>query len=316
MKLVFWTDILSTLNPHKDTSYILMLGAQERGHQIFIVYQNDIHCHKGFLYFYAKQVHVSLDKNNAFQIIHTVTLYEKDIDCFFIRKDPPFDKSYLEITWLLSIMSQRVLVTNSPYGIRNISEKIWVNQLDSFVPNTLITSSKTEFCSFFENYQKVILKPIDGFGGRSVFLISKQDSNAMVAFETLSNNGTEYVVVQQFIEDSVNGDKRLLVFNGEILGQFVRLNSTADHRNNIAAGGKPIASKITNTDRQIVEKIRPFLLENQLHFVGLDVMGGYLIEVNVTSPTGLQELNKLYNTNKHIDIIKYFEKRIKNKSVL
>ena len=311
MKIVFWIDPIHTLNLSKDTSYVLMLGAQEREHQVFIVYQQDIHCQKGNLYFHCQQIQISPKQKNPIQITQKTTLQEKDIGCLFIRKDPPFDKNYLETTWLLDIIAKRVLVVNSPSGIRNASEKIWANQLpqlSEFIPDTLITSSKSKFLSFLTKHPKVILKPTDGFSGKSVFLISKEDTNAMVSFETLSHGEKQRIVIQQYIEASVHGDKRVFILDGEIIGQFLKKHSAHDHRNNLAAGGKPIACGLTNTDKKIAAKLRPHLLQCGLPFVGLDIIGEYLIEINVTSPTGLQEMNTLYNVKKHHEVIEYCEK--------
>ncbi|HLD69438.1 MAG TPA: glutathione synthase, partial [Candidatus Omnitrophota bacterium] len=237
-------------------------------------------------------------------------LNDKEIDCVFIRSDPPFDSQYLLNTWLLDRLPARIPVINTPSGIRSANEKIWTTQFQGIVPRTLIGRNRQEILDFLLLEKNIVVKPTDGFGGSSVFHIHVLDKNAKVILETMTHHWTKDVVLQQYLQESQEGDKRILLLNGEALGAVLRMHAEDDHRNNFFAGGKPLATDINARDCEIIGLLKPELQKLGLYFVGIDIIGGYLIEVNVTSPTCLQEMNRLYGQKLEEKIIEFAEKLV------
>jgi len=230
------------------------------------------------------------------------------VDVIFIRSDPPFDEQYLLNTWLLDLLPERIVIINKPSGIRTANEKIWATQFPSLVPRTLVTRRRDDILDFLSKEKKIIIKPTNSFGGQSVFLIDENDTNKNVILETVTGNFKQEVIAQQFIEDADKGDKRILLLDGEILGAVLRVHKKGEHRNNFFSGGKPVAVNITKRDEKIVTVLKPFLQKLGLYFVGIDILGDYLIEVNVTSPTCLQEMNRLYDVQLEEKLIDWAEK--------
>ena len=216
-------------------------------------------------------------------------------------------------TWLLERASKNVKVINSPTGIRTVNEKIWATQFTSLIPDTVISRKIEDFNDFLNQQKEIIIKPTDGFGGSGVFKISKDAPNKNVSFEVLSEKGRKEVIMQQYIPEASIGDKRILLLNGEPLGAVLRVHGKDDHRNNFYAGGRPEPCEITDRDMEIIEELKPHLIELGLYFVGIDMLGDYLIEVNVTSPTCLQEMNRLYGKKLHHEVIEFAEKLINGK---
>lgn len=308
MNLAFLIDPPEKLHVEKDTSFALMLGAQERGHGIFILEHGDLSFNQGFLTASARQAKVRDDSQTPFELSGRRTHSLDFFDILFIRTDPPFDTNYITDTWLLSHAGKKPLVFNSPHGLRTINEKIWASQFAEITPPTLITAQISEFRAFLEKHQKAVIKPTDGFGGSAVFLVNQGDKNAAVTFETLKKM-SGYVIVQAYLDSAVNGDKRILLLEGEILGAVLRYHGSDDHRNNFAAGGKAREATITDRDRMICETLKPHLKELDIFFAGIDVIGDRLIEVNVTSPTCLREMQQYYSENLAEKIIMAAEKR-------
>jgi glutathione synthase len=296
MHIAFLIDPPGTLNIKKDTSFALMLEAQAQGHNLYLLERGDLSLQSGRLYANVRQTRVMDDIHQPFEFALRESLPADSFDILFVRTDPPFNYDYLIDTWLLSHAGNRPLILNSPEGLRNINEKIWAARFADLTPETLITANKGEFLAFLQKHQRVVIKPTDGFGGSAVFTLQAGDKNAAVTFETLSRL-SRYVIVQQYLPQATAGDKRILLLQGEILGAVLRIHSNDDHRNNFAAGGKPAAATITPTERTICERLKPFLVEHGIFFAGIDVIGEKLIEVNVTSPTCLREMQQYYSEN-------------------
>ncbi|MFZ5628092.1 MAG: glutathione synthase [Spirochaetota bacterium] len=296
MQFGFLIDPPGTLHIKKDTSFALMLEAQAQGHSVWLLERGDLSLQSGKLYANARQAHVADDASHPFDLGAHKRMPADQLDVLFVRTDPPFNTDYLTDTWLLSHAGKRPVVLNSPEGLRNINEKIWAARFADLTPATLITADKAEFLSFLQRFQRVVIKPTDGFGGSAVFLLQAGEKNAAVTFETLSRMN-RYVIVQEYLTEATEGDKRILLLEGEILGAVLRLHSGDDHRNNFAAGGKPGKTAITEAERKICDRLKPFLLENGIFFAGIDVIGEKLIEVNVTSPTCLREMQQYYSEN-------------------
>jgi len=237
-------------------------------------------------------------------------LSQDEIHAVFIRPDPPVDEQYLMNTLLLDHLPKKIAVINSPSGIRTVNEKVWVSQFKDITPPTIISANKRDLLSFIAKHKNVIAKPTNGFGGQSVFHIQKECTNTNVTLETLSERYNKAIIVQKYVPESKKGDKRILLLNGEILGAVLRLHEEGEHRNNFYAGGKAMPAKINANDKKIVALLKPHLQKLGLYFVGIDILGDYLIEVNVTSPTCLQEMNRLYNVELEKKVIVFVEKLV------
>jgi glutathione synthase len=261
-----------------------------------VLERGDMSLAAGKLMLSTRIAKVADETQKPFELSAATVKAADEVDVLFVRTDPPFNTAYLTDTWLLSHAQNKPLVLNAPHGLRTINEKIWAAQFADITPTTLITASAAEFRVFLEQHRTVVVKPTDGFGGSSVFMLSHSDKNAPVAFETLQRM-SGYVIVQTYIPAATAGDKRILLLRGEILGAVLRFHSGQDHRNNFAAGGKAMPTEITDSDRRICERLKPHLLENGIFFAGIDVIGDKLVEVNVTSPTCLREMQRYYTEN-------------------
>lgn len=312
MRMLFLMDPLSTVVFEKDTTFILMWGAHCRGHKVFYLPKNGISLLNGALNLHCLEVTPQLVKEKPFIESHWRTLTDKDIDCVFIRTDPPFNEEYLLHTWLLDQLPPSVFVMNSPSGIRAANEKIWAARFTSLLPPTLISRRKDDLMQFFKLYKDIIAKPTDGHGGKSVFHIHPTDRNVNVILETLTVGWTKDIMLQRYIPEAGKGDKRILLLNGEPLGAVLRLHGEDDHRNNFFSGGKPKPAHITKNDLKIIKAIKPALLNEGLNFVGIDILGQYLTEVNVTSPTCLQEMNAFSKQHLELKVIEFVEKSVAN----
>lgn len=296
MNFAFLIDKPESLHIEKDTSFALMLEAQRRGHQVHVLERGDMALDKGKLHLRLRAAKVADNASKPFELSEAKITAADEVDVLFVRTDPPFNTAYLTDTWLLSQAKHKPLVLNAPHGLRTINEKIWAAQFADITPTTLITADSGEFKAFLAEHRTVVIKPTDGFGGSAVFLLNHGDKNAAVTFETLQRM-SGYVVVQAYIPAATAGDKRILLLRGEILGAVLRYHSGDDHRNNFAAGGKAQQTEITATDRAICERLKPHLMENGIFFAGIDIIGDKLIEVNVTSPTCLREMQRYYTEN-------------------
>ncbi len=310
MKFVFLMDPLEKVIYEKDTTFALMLGAHRKKHKVYFLPRGGTIRKNGKLYFHVTEVIPQKNKNHLFIKKANSILSENVIDVLFIRTDPPFNSEYLMDTWLLDLMPKHIPVINNPSGIRTVNEKLWATQFSEIVPRTMVSRRKDELLNFLGKENAVIAKPTDGHGGQGVFRVRNNDTNAIVTLEALSRNWTKEIILQQFIQEAEKGDKRILLLNGEPLGAVLRVHAKGDHRNNFFAGGKPRATEITPNDQQIIKILRPHLQKLGLYFVGIDILGKYLIEVNVTSPTCLQEINRLNKVRLEDKVIAFTEELV------
>ncbi len=295
----------------KDTTLMLMLGAHARGHDIYYVPKDGISLVEGKVYFHALKVIPQALAHMPFKEEFSVRLSQDDIHAVFIRPDPPLDEQYITNTWLLDHLPKKVAVINNPTGIRTVNEKIWASQFKNITPPTIISANKGDLLDFIAKHKNIIAKPTNAFGGTSVFHIQQGNTNTKVVLETLTDRYNRAVIVQKFIPESKIGDKRILLLNGNFLGALLRVHADGEHRNNFFAGGKPKPATITAKDKKIISILKPHLQRLGLYFVGIDILGDYLIEVNVTSPTCLQEINRLYNVKLEEKVIAFVEKLVK-----
>jgi glutathione synthase len=317
MNFLFVMDPLETVDVRKDTSFIFMVGAVRRGHSVFYVPSggSSITLDRGRVLFDCLPVVPRTGGGEAFDRGQWTRLADDRVDAVFIRSDPPFDELYLIDTWLLSCLPPRIPVINSPHGLRTVNEKLWATRFTDLVPPTLVTSRADLFRDFLARHGQIVAKPAQGHGGMGVFFIRGGDSNAAVIFEMLTDHGRRAAILQPFVKEAAAGDKRILLLDGQPLGAVLRVHSDEDHRNNFFAGGKPAPAQITARDEQIIATLRPHLAQLGLQFVGIDVIGDKLIEVNVTSPTGLQEMNRLYDVRLEERVIEHVEELVQSSRV-
>jgi len=228
-----------------------------------------------------------------------------------VRKDPPFDDDYHWLSLLLEKLRGRTLVLNDPRGLREANEKLYACHFPDLTPDTLVSADAPTIRRFVDEVGgRAVIKPVDGHGGEGVFALRLDDSNYNALVETVTHEGRRVAMVQAFIPEVTEGDKRILLMDGEILGAIVRVPQGGDLRSNIHVGGKVVRGEITDADRRIVERVTPRLRQDGLYFVGLDVIGGKLTEVNVTSPTGIQQMSRLDGKNCEAPVIDWIERAI------
>ena len=313
MKFLFLMDPPSTVNIKKDTSFAFMEGAQARGHELYYLPKGGITLNQGRVEFLVFPVTAQRVPEKPLVLQEAQTLTDEEIDAIFIRPDPPFDPEYLMNTWLLDHCANSVVVVNEPSGVRTVNEKVWATQFTELIPRTMVTRHKSDFLRFLEAEGEVIAKPTDGHGGAAVFRVRQGDLNANVTFEVLSHNESVEVIVQEYLPEASVGDKRILLLNGELLGAVLRVHSADDHRNNFFAGGHAEAAIVTEREKMIIETLKPHLRRLGLHFVGIDVIGERLVEVNVTSPTGIQEASDFANERLDDKVIAFVEKLVQER---
>ncbi len=310
MNFVFLMDPLEKVIFQKDSTFILMMGAHAKGHKVFYLPSGGMSKLNDSFRFHVKEVIPQLDEDAPFKIVKDIVLTEKDIQALFIRTDPPFNEEYLLNTWMISLLPSSIVVMNSGHGIRTVNEKIWGSQFIECIPPTLIGRNRNDMIEFIHTHKEVIVKPTDGFGGAGVFKLNQDDTNVFVTLETLSQQWQKDIILQKYIVDAQKGDKRILLLDGEPLGAVLRVHSKGDHRNNFYAGGHEERVEITKRDLEIIAIIKPKLKELGLSFVGIDILGDYLVEINVTSPTCLQEMNRLYGVQLEDKVINFVEQNI------
>jgi glutathione synthase len=302
MNILFIADPVEQYIISKDTTHALMHECVLRGDNVFYAEKHQLSIDGPSLHVNA--THLGVSKTEISRNGRKI-LTENEIDIVFIRTDPPFDSQYLNNTWMLSNFKSHFPILNSPDGIRTVNEKLWVSQFTTLTPKTVISANKTLLNDHISNLKKCIIKPMNGFGGQSIFIVNDNDPNKNVILETVSKGYTEEVILQEYLPDAQVGDKRVLLLNGNILGATLRVHSENDHRNNFFAGGKAEKATVTETEKKAIDHLRPYLQDLGLFFVGLDFIGERLIEVNVTSPTCLKEINELDKCSLETDIIEF-----------
>jgi len=236
------------------------------------------------------------------------------LDAIFVRKDPPFDTEYLHATQMLDLVRGETLVLNDPAGLRAANEKLFALQFAEWMPKTIVTRDRDEIFRFLHELGGVaILKPLDGAGGSGVVLLRKEDKNARALVDMQTHEGTQWAMVQEFQPGISEGDKRVLLLNGRPLGAILRVPRSDDIRANIHVGGSVFGTELSEHEQQLCAAVGPQLVKQGLYFVGLDLIGGKLIEVNVTSPTGLQELGRLTGSQPEREVMKWVESRVQGK---
>ena len=298
IKVGFQMDPLDNIDPRLDTSFRLAEEAELRGYSVFHYLPNNLTFSKTRIIANGHYVKLNRKQNPSFTILKNKTIdIGHDLDILWLRQDPPFNMDYLSSTYLLDFVGNETLIVNNPFWVRNFPEKLLVLNYPQLMPATIITSRIEVIQEFREKYGDIILKPLYGNGGAGVFKINYNDKNFVALFELFQMNSTEPLIAQEFLPEVINGDKRIILLDGEILGAINRIPQKGEIRSNMHVGGKAVATELSIDDIKICDQISSHLKKHGQIFVGIDVIGGKLTEINVTSPTGLQELEKFENKN-------------------
>ncbi|MEX0804901.1 MAG: glutathione synthase [Candidatus Binatia bacterium] len=303
-------DPIEKIDTDKDTTFVLMLEAQQRGHELFFMELDDLFIRGGTPFGRYRRIHLA----------RAVPHYETgqfdtgalaDLDVVLMRKDPPFDMKFFFATHLLSLVDEKKCwVMNNPKGLREANEKLYALRFPEQIPDTLVSSNIERLRAFMEELSgEMIVKPLDGCGGSGVFYLNHQDRNTNSILEAATDNGRKLVMGQRYLPEIRKGDKRIIVLNGEPLGAVLRVPLESETRGNIHVGGQCFKADLTARDREICEALSALLIADGLYFVGLDVIGNFLTEVNVTSPTGIQEINALDGVRLENQVIDFVEKQ-------
>jgi glutathione synthase len=294
MKLVFVADPLDSFKINKDTTFAIMREAAARGHALYALEQRDLALRGGMVDARAKRLHLTGEKPGWYRVEDAGSAPLKSYDAVLMRKDPPFDMEYVYSTYLLELAeAQGARVFNRPRAIRDWNEKMGAMRFPQFAPPTLVTRRDAPVREFLAEHRDVILKPLDGMGGSSIFRVRENDPNVNVIIETLTDYGGRTIMAQRFIPEIRDGDKRVLLIAGKAVPHaLARIPKAGETRGNLAAGATGVARELTRRDREIAEAVGPALQKEGLLLVGLDVIGDWLTEVNVTSPTCFQEITE------------------------
>jgi glutathione synthase len=299
MKIGIVMDPIESIAPYKDSSLAMLLEAERRHAEIHYFQQKDLQLLSGKALGLSQRLHVRDDNDDWFTLGDSAEIGLGSLDAILMRKDPPFDMEYVYTTYILERAREAgALIVNHPQALRDMNEKAYTAWFPECTPATLITRSMGKMRAFLAEHGKIVAKPLDGMGGKSIFAIEKGDKNANVIFETLTDDGRKFAMAQVFVPEISDGDKRILLINGEpVPWSLARIPSGDDHRGNLVMGAQGVGQELSAADRVICDKVGPVLRDAGVLFAGIDVIGDYLTEINVTSPTGIRELDKQFDLN-------------------
>lgn len=299
IKLGIVMDPIRAIKIAKDSSFAMLLEAQARGYRMFYMELDDLILRDGRSFARMHSLRVRRDQASWFELADEAIRPLDDLDVVLMRKDPPFDTEYIYATYLLELAESRgTLVVNKPASLRDANEKLFTAWFPQCCPPTLVTRDRSRVREFLDEHDEIVLKPLDGMGGASIFRVARGDPNLSVILETMTLHPSRFVMAQRYLPAIAEGDKRILVVNGEpVPYALARIPAQGESRGNLAAGGRAEGRPLTERDRWIVDQVAPTLREKGLAFVGLDVIGDHLTEINVTSPTCIQELDRQFGLN-------------------
>ncbi len=310
LRIAVQMDPIESININGDSTFALMLEAQARGHALWHYHVRNLSLRGGQVVAHAHPVTVRREAGNHFTFGAPVELdLGRDADVVLMRQDPPFDMAYITATHILEHIHPKTLVVNDPAAVRNAPEKLFVTHFPELMPQTLITADTREIAAFRAKHGDIIIKPLFGNGGAGVFHLRPDDPNMNSLVEMFTERSREPLVVQQYLPAVRQGDKRIILVDGVAKGAINRVPAAGEARSNMHVGGRPEPSTLTDREREICAAIGPALRERGMIFVGIDVIGGFLTEINVTSPTGLQELARFDGVHLERDIWDAIEAR-------
>ncbi|MDC0492185.1 glutathione synthase [Candidatus Pseudothioglobus singularis] len=292
-------DDISSIKPHKDSTFAMMLEAQARHWEIYTFDSSDMYYSDGRVIADSRKTLVNDSESDWHSREDAQPLSLGTLDAVFMRKDPPFDMDYIYATYLLEqLESDGVLVFNKPSSLRDANEKLFALNFPECIPKTLVSSNIEKLKTYINEIQTVVVKPLDGMGGTDIYKLSQGDHNIDEVLQKITNNQSRYIMAQEFLPEIKEGDKRILLINGKPVDYaLARLPAEGSFKGNLAAGAKGIGQPLSQRDRYLCSQIAPMLIEKELMFVGLDVIGNYITEINVTSPTCIRELDKQFGLN-------------------
>lgn len=311
-RLAILMDPISKINIKKDSTFAMMLAAQARGWVLEYLEQSDLYLRDGHVFISSRTVEVREDPTNWYTLGEAKERPITEIDAILMRKDPPFDLEYLYSTYLLDLAEREgCLVVNRPSSVRDANEKLFTTWFPQCTVPTLVSREISRLRAFLVEFEDIIVKPLNGMGGQSIFRLSTRDPNTSVILETITNGGQRTIMAQRLIPEYIEGDKRILLINGApVPYALLRIPAPGESRGNLAAGGRGVAVPLTHRDRWICDEVAPELQRRGLFFVGLDVIGNYLTEINVTSPTCIRELDAAQDLNIADQLMQTIEKMI------
>jgi len=306
-------DPIQSISYKKDTSLAMLMAAQERGWQISYMEQSDLYMQNGVASGLMRELRVAWDEDQWFSFGKDSDEPLSNLDVILMRKDPPFDNEFIYSTYMLEqAESMGTLIVNKPQSLRDCNEKLYATQFPQCCPPVMVSNNATLLKRFYTEQEDVIFKPLDGMGGASIFRIRQNDPNLSVIIETLTNHGQTPIMAQRFIPEITTGDKRILLIDGEpVPYALARVPAKGETRGNLAAGGSGVPQALSDRDLWICQQVKESVKAKGLLFVGLDVIGDYLTEINVTSPTCVRELNNAYNLDIAGDLMSCIEGKLK-----
>ncbi|MFT4887783.1 MAG: glutathione synthase [Pseudohongiellaceae bacterium] len=313
VKLGVVMDPIESIVVKKDTTLAMLLAAQRQGWELFYMQQSDLYLDQGSAHGIMSPIVVKDDESDWYTLGSEDDQPLATLDVILMRKDPPFDMDFVYSTYILEQAHREgCLIVNNPQSLRDCNEKLFATQFPQCCPPLIVSCSAAKLKDFYKTHQDVIYKPLDGMGGASIFRIKPNDPNISVVIETLTDNGRRQIMAQKFVPEISNGDKRILVINGVPVDYaLARVPAIGETRGNLAAGGAGVAQPLSDRDRWIVAQVGPTLVEKGLLFVGLDVIGDYLTEINVTSPTCVREIDKAYGLDIAGELMACIAKQLK-----
>ena len=291
-------DPIASINFEKDTTLALLLAAQKHGYEIFYMEQADLYLDNSEPYAKMGRLKVYDHPEKWFDLEKSSPQHLSQLDVILMRKDPPFDSEFIYSTYILEAAERLgTLIVNRPQSLRDCNEKVFATHFPQCTPPLIVSRDQALLSAFLEDHEEVVYKPLDGMGGTSIFRVKRGDQNLNVILETLTADGKNTIMAQKYLPEITSGDKRILVVDGVVIPYcLARIPPKGEFRGNLAVGGTGLVKPLSERDLWIAEQVSPVLKEKDLIFVGLDVIGDYLTEINVTSPTCVREIDKLHNT--------------------
>jgi glutathione synthase len=291
-------DPIASINFEKDTTLALLLAAQKHGYEIFYMEQADLYLDNSEPYAKMGRLKVYDHPQKWFDLEKSSPQHLSQLDVILMRKDPPFDSEFIYSTYILEAAERLgTLIVNRPQSLRDCNEKVFATHFPQCTPPLIVSRDQALLSAFLEDHEEVVYKPLDGMGGTSIFRVKRGDQNLNVILETLTADGKNTIMAQKYLPEITSGDKRILVVDGVVIPYcLARIPPKGEFRGNLAVGGTGLVKPLSERDLWIAEQVSPVLKEKGLIFVGLDVIGDYLTEINVTSPTCVREIDKLHNT--------------------
>ena len=312
IRLGILMDDISSIKPHKDSTFAMMIEAQARNWEIYTFDSPEMYYSDSKVIADSRKTLVNDSESNWYSCQDSQPLSLSTLDAVFMRKDPPFDMDYIYATYLLEqLESDGVLVVNKPSSLRDANEKLFALNFPKCIPKTLVSSSIEKLNSFINKINTVVVKPLDGMGGTDIYKLSKGDHDIDEVLQKITNNQSRYIMAQEFLPEIKDGDKRILLINGKpIEYALARLPAEGNFKGNLAAGAKGVGQPLSERDLYLCSQIEPMLIKKELMFVGLDVIGDYITEINVTSPTCIRELDKQFGLNISATLLDEVENRL------